>query len=393
MHNFVQQDIGGITNWIQNEYKNRIEKIKQLKKCTKCLLPETMPFIEFDSEGVCNYCKNYKKIELKGKKELEVELQKFRNNQAKGHDCIMTFSGGRDSSYALHYIKNEMKMNPLVYTYDWGMITDIGNRNMRKMVKELDLEHVLIKANIDRKRENIRLNINAWLRRPNLGTVPLFMAGDKQYFYHAGKLSKERNLDLVILSENLLEITDFKTGFCGVKPKHLEGKKFYSLNLASLFKLLAFYGKEYLLNLSYINKSLFDSIGAFGSYYVMPHKLLSLYSYIEWDEETIEDILINQYGWEKAKDSNTTWRIGDGTAAFYNYIYYMLAGFSEIDTFRSNQIREGKMSREEAVTRAEKENMPRIESMLWYAKVVGFDLLDALKIINSQKPLYEKENN
>lgn len=41
------------------EFKT-FEQIK-LKRCTKCILPETMPFIKFDEEGVCNYCKNYKK--------------------------------------------------------------------------------------------------------------------------------------------------------------------------------------------------------------------------------------------------------------------------------------------------------------------------------------------
>ena len=35
-----------------------------------------------------------------------------------------------------------------------------------------------------------------------------------------------------------------------------------------------------------------------------------------------------------------------GTAAFYNYIYYTLAGVSEHDTFRSNQIKEGQITRE-----------------------------------------------
>ena len=30
----------------------------ELKRCSKCVLPETMPFIEFDEEGVCNWCQN-----------------------------------------------------------------------------------------------------------------------------------------------------------------------------------------------------------------------------------------------------------------------------------------------------------------------------------------------
>ena len=57
-----------------------------------------------------------------------------------------------------------------------------------------------------------------------------------------------------------------------------------------------------------------------------------------WDEK-INETLINNYDWETAQDTSTTWRIGDGTAAMYNYIYYKVAGFTEHDTFRSNQIR------------------------------------------------------
>ncbi|NLZ24529.1 hypothetical protein GX888_02165 [Candidatus Dojkabacteria bacterium] len=386
-----RRDVKTITKLVEEEYNKRYKQISQLNRCSKCLLPETMPFIEFDKNNVCNYCRDYGKIGYEGAKALEKKLKTYRRDTDKP-DCIVAFSGGRDSSYALHYLVKEMDMNPLVYTYDWGMITDVGFRNMDKMIDKLAVKSVVIKADIDRKRKNIRLNINAWLKRPNLGTVPLFMAGDKQFFYHAAKLSRERGLDLVILSENLLEVTYFKTGFCGVKPKHLKGKKFYILNVGSLLRLLSFYGKEYLLNPLYINSSLLDSIAAFSSYYVMPHNHLSLFSYIEWDENHIEDVLINQYGWERATDTDTTWRIGDGTAAFYNYLYYILSGFSEIDTFRSNQIREGKMDRDEALTKVNKENRPRIESMIWYADVIGFDLLEALKIIHNEKPLYEKNN-
>ena len=37
-----------------------LEKVKNLKRCSKCILPETFPYIHFDEEGICNYCKNYK---------------------------------------------------------------------------------------------------------------------------------------------------------------------------------------------------------------------------------------------------------------------------------------------------------------------------------------------
>jgi len=384
----VPKQLKEINRYVELEYSKRLKRIKNLRRCSKCVLPETMPFIEFDEEGVCNYCRAYKPIKLEGVEALEEILKKYRRKDGRP-DCIMAFSGGRDSSYALHFLKKEMGMNPVAYSYDWGMLTDLGRRNQARMTGSLGVEHILVSADIQRKRENIRMNVNAWLKRPNLGTVPLFMAGDKQYFYYASMLSKQMNLDLVILSENLLEVTNFKTGFCGIKPKLIKGKKFYALSLSAMFKLVAFYGKEYLLNPSYLNRSLVDSIGAFGSYYVMPHHLLSLYSYIPWDENVVEETLLNTYDWEIAKDTDTTWRIGDGTASFYNYIYYMVAGFSEIDTFRSNQIREGVLSREKALLYIEKENKPRIESLIWYTNTIGVDLYSALKRINSMKPLYK----
>ena len=37
-----------------------------------------MPFIEFDEDGVCNYCRNYKPIKLKGESELEEILKNHR---------------------------------------------------------------------------------------------------------------------------------------------------------------------------------------------------------------------------------------------------------------------------------------------------------------------------
>ena len=81
--------------------------------------------------------------------------------------------------------------------------------------------------------------------------------------------------------------------------------------------------------------------------------------------------------------------VGDGTAAFYNYIYYTIAGFSEFDTFRSNQIREGIMTREQAWALVEKDNEPSFDSMEWYAQVVGFDLDGAIRVINSVPKRWE----
>ncbi len=140
----------------------------------------------------------------------------------------------------------------------------------------------------------------------------------------------------------------------------------------------------------YFNSSLWDTLS--GEYYrsfTEKKDYYHIFDYWRWDEKLIDDTLINQYDWETAVDTSTTWRIGDGTAAFYNYIYYIVAGFTEHDTFRSNQIREGQITREEALSLVADENQPRYENIRWYLDALGMDFSDVIKIINNIPRLYE----
>ena len=113
-----------------------------------------------------------------------------------------------------------------------------------------------------------------------------------------------------------------------------------------------------------------------------------LFDYWRWDEEEINHTLLNEYNWEMAPDTTTTWRIGDGTAALYNYIYYTVAGFTEHDTFRSNQIREGQISRERALELVNVENQPRYQNIRWYLDTLGMDFTSVIKTINNMQQLY-----
>lgn len=361
--------------------ENNYDAIAKLKRCTKCLLPETFPYIYFDNTGKCNYCKNHQKIIYKGETELQNIAQKHKKNNGKP-DVIVPLSGGRDSCFALHYIKNELALTPVAYTYDWGMITDLARRNISRMTAELGVEHVLISANIRKKRENIKKNVTAWLKRPSLGTIPLFMAGDKQFFYYANQLKKQLNTELLVFGMNPLERTDFKVGFTGIQEKKKQNRH-YNLSAIDKLKIASYYAKEYFLNPAFINSTLWDTAFAFMSYYMIDHSYKIFYDYFPWNEKTVEETIVNYYSWEKSPDTPTTWRIGDGTAAFYNYIYLTVAGFTENDTFRSNQIRQGIISREEAFQKVLAENKHRFQAIKWYCDTVGLDFERTIKTINN----------
>ena len=80
----------------------------------------------------------------------------------------------------------------------------------------------------------------------------------------------------------------------------------------------------------------------------------------------VNQVLTQQYGWEVDPNAHTTWRIGDETACFYNFAYSLLAGFSEHDTLRSNQVREGVIDRSEALQLAQHDNIPNIDAINGY---------------------------
>ena len=365
-----------------------IDKIKTLNRCTKCLLPETFPFIEYDEHGECNYCKNYKKKnQAKPIEELRKLVEPYRKKDG-SPNVLIPFSGGRDSTYVLHVVKEELGLNPIAYTYDWGMVTDLARRNIARICGKLGVENIIVAANMHWKRENIRKNIQAWLKKPELGMIPLFMAGDKFFFYYAHKIKKQLGIELEIWGINDLENTNFKTGFAGLEPQ-FDKKRIYSLSIKNQLKLFGFVGKNLLQSPGYINQSILDSLGSFASRYITPKaNYYHLFDYMQWNEKTIEDTIIKNYDWEKAVDTDSTWRIGDGTASFYNYIYTLVTGFSENDTFRSNQIREGMISRDKALELIYEENKPRYNSLKWYLEILGLDFETVIKRINEIPRLY-----
>ena len=379
-----------IPEFIFNQSEEKLLEFSQpnIMRCSKCILTETMPFIRFDSEGVCNYCHSYKPRNNPKPVEEIFDLVKPYRRPGKELDCIVPFSGGRDSCYGLHLIVNELKMKPVTYTYDWGMVTDLGRRNISRMCSQLGVENIIVAADISKKRRNIRNNLKAWLKSPHLGMMAMLTAGDKHFFRYVEYIKKQTGINLNLWGVNPLEATFFKTGFLNIPPD-FEEKKVYSSGIRNQIRYHSKRFRVMLDSLGYFNSSLWDTLS--GEYYrsfTEKKDYYHIFDYWRWDEEQVDQTLLNQYDWEKAVDTSTTWRIGDGTAAFYNYVYYTVAGFTEHDTFRSNQIREGQISRLEALELVKSENQPRYQNIRWYLDTLEMDFAEVIKTVNASPKLY-----
>jgi hypothetical protein len=355
-------------------------KVDNLRRCTRCVLPETFPFISFDDEGVCNFCHSYKNAEYLGRDALNQHLEQYRGPDG-AIKCVVSFSGGRESSYGLHVVKKELNLDAVAFTYDWGVATEIAKRNQSRLCEKLDVEQIVVTANLKRKRENIKANLKAWLRKPDLATIPILTSVGQQFFYHANRVGKQLDRKLIVLCATPLEHTYFKTGFSGIEP-------FTNFSFTHKLKLAFNYLNRYIKNPAYINKSLFHTIGGYLSMYIIPHNYLRLFNYIEWNEEEVNRTLIDGYGWEISDETPSTWRIDDGTVPLSDYMYYMMSGLTINDTFRSNQIREGVITRDEALEILEHENIPRFHAMQWYCEKIGIDFESTVRTINQAPRLY-----
>ena len=203
---------------ISNQQIDR-DRFVKIQRCTKCILPATYPFISFDHLGVCNFCNDYKKQKVLGEEKLNEILSKYRSKTGEP-DCLVGLSGGRDSSYGLHILKTKFGMNPVAYTYDWGLTSEKSRKNQALLCGKLGVEHVIRAADIEKKRRYVRMNIEAWLKKPHLGMVPIIQAGDKDFIKFAEVISKEMELSLSIHCNGYsFEQREFFLGFAGINQK------------------------------------------------------------------------------------------------------------------------------------------------------------------------------
>ena len=196
-------------------------------------------------------------------------------------------------------------------------------------------------------------------------------------------MQKETGITLNLWGTNPMETTHFKSGFLGVPPS-FSSAQVYSSGWGKQVDYQAKRFKAMSKSKGYFNASLFDTLS--GEYYRSISSKVDyhhIFDYWQWIESEVDDCLINQYGWETSPDALSTWRIGDGTAAMYNYIYYSMAGFTEHDTFRSNQIREGHITRDQALQLIHEENQPRWANIEWYCNLIDVEFETVVAIISN----------
>ncbi|MDA7774257.1 N-acetyl sugar amidotransferase [Pseudomonadales bacterium] len=118
-----------------------------VKICSRCIYDERVPSINFDSDGVCNYCHQLDNLvqlygtgQEAGEKKFKGIVEKIKQaGKEKKYDCIVGVSGGTDSSYLLHLTKI-WGLRPLAVHYDNTWNSAIATMNLHKVLNALDID-------------------------------------------------------------------------------------------------------------------------------------------------------------------------------------------------------------------------------------------------------------
>ncbi len=120
-----------------------------MKRCTRCILPETFPGITFDKEGVCNYCNRSRSrsaTESHKKSYFEKFQRLIEEYAGKGsYDVIMAYSGGKDSTYTLYIFTEIFKLRVLALTFDNTFISPTAFKNINSVCDKLDVDSMIVR--------------------------------------------------------------------------------------------------------------------------------------------------------------------------------------------------------------------------------------------------------
>lgn len=164
-------------------------RVRAKKWCSKCLYPSLSATpMEFDENGLCMGCQiaamkgDFPSHEWERRQQtLRGILEQARSKDGSRHDCVIGVSGGKDSYFQTHYVKNVLGYNPLLVTYYGNNYTPEGERNLRRMSEAFGVDHIIYKPSVDLLKKLNRLGFKImgdmnWHGHMGIATLPMKIA-------------------------------------------------------------------------------------------------------------------------------------------------------------------------------------------------------------------------
>ena len=337
-----------------------------MKHCTKCLLPQTHETISYDEQGVCSICRQ---IDVK-KTQIDWDARRQWLDELTGqyknkgiYDCIVPFSGGKDSAFQLYFIAKELNLKPLVVRFDhWGFrpLVDENNENV---FKTLGVDVLKFTPN--------------WKLVRALMLQALKQTGDFCWhchtgvFAHTAQIAVRYKTPLVFWGESPAEYTSYATleEIQTLSRDFFDSQISLGLNIDQMYGLLnEEFEKRDLYPYEYPPQEELDNLGYMPVY---------LGNYIKWDTKKHVEAIKRELDWrgqdvEGIPPEYDYEKIECKWQGIRDYCRYIKRGYGRTSHLAAIDIRHDRLSTEKGREMIEKYDGKRPETLDRFLEILDF---------------------
>ena len=315
-----------------------------MKYCSRCLYPKNHPLnIIFNEDGVCSGCIVHEEKDVLDwnarLEKLKSIFSNYKNTSANNYDCIIPVSGGRDSFFIVHTVKNVLGMNPLLVTYNKHYNTDVGVRNLAKLRMQFDCDIMTLIVNPETVKKLTRASIR------KMGSIYWHcLAGQTVYPVQVAVKFKipliiwgaHQGIDQVGMFSHLDEVE--------MTRKYRKEHDLMGFEAEDFIGEFDDITEQDIVQYKYPDDKEIERIGVRGIY---------LNNYIRWDTKAQHEEMIRLYNYESLEQTRTFDTYNDVDCYNYSdvhdYIKFLKHGYGKVTDHASREIRLRRMTREQGL--------------------------------------------
>ena len=365
----------------------------KMKKCVKCGLPETYETIEFDDAGDCNICQQqqYKQgvIDWSARKVMLDDLiEQYRGKY--DYDCLVPFSGGKDSTFTLYHLVKEYKLKPLVVQFNHGFMRPGLLENNERTFKKLGIDVISFTPN--------------WKVVKRLMLEALVRKGDFCWHCHTGifaypmHLAIKFKVPLVFWGEPSSEYTAYYDYRDDAIEEVDESRfnRFVNLGITS-DDMKGMIEKDFDLDPRDLIPYSYPEMRDLKQ---LRYRSVCLGSFIPWDVKTQSKLIMDELGWKGDEVEGmppglySYEKIECAMQGVRDYLKFLKRGYSRVTQMTALDIRNGRLdkaSAEKLVAEWEGKKPPSLELFLEFLEMseVEFNAIVEKLVVPPYEPEFQ----
>lgn len=350
-----------------------------MKRCNPCGLPETHETIAFDSAGTCNICRNveFKQSAIDWEARREELGQLIEEHRGKyDYDCIVPFSGGKDSTWTLYYLVKEFNVKPLVVRFDHGFMRPNLEDNVKRVCRELGVDIHTFTPN--------------WHVVQKLMLQSFLEKGDFCWHCHTGIFSYpmwvalEKKVPLIFWGEPSAEYTAYFSYEQAEEVDEKRFNRFVNLGISADDMFVRLGGDVDSRDLKCFSYPPLKDLRNLN------YRSVCLGSYIPWDVKKQSAIIMDELGWQGDEVENVPPQYNYEKIECYmqgvrDYIKYIKRGYSRPSHLAAIDIRHGRITPEEGRKLVAEYEGKRPPSLDLFLDFIGMSEEEFLKVAMSHQ--------